>query len=95
MFIQHHTAVQPLTTIPTLAKLPFEHQTTRTDHHCASESSQQKQTTQVQLVLNMKYISLFMYHSVHDEKLNLLAWAIRPISSDQVTYNALDRFIAS
>ena len=33
-----------------------------------------------------KFISSFMYHSVYDEKLNLLAWAIRPIFSDQVRY---------
>jgi len=50
------------------------------------KSSQQKQTTQVYLVLNMKFISLFMHHSVHDEKLILLAWVIRPIFSDQVTF---------
>ena len=30
-----------------------------------------------------------MYHSVYDEKLNLLAWAIRLIFSDQVTYKDL------
>ena len=59
MFVYHHRAVQPPTTIPTLAKLPFEQQTTRTDHHYTSEKlpakadhssagCQQKQTTQVQ-----------------------------------------------
>ena len=44
-----------------------------------------------------------MYHSVYDEKLNLLAWAIRLIFSDQVTkiltssYNSastLNNFVA-
>ena len=40
------------------------------------KSSQQKQTTQVWLVLNMKFSSSFMYHSVHDEKSNLLTWVI-------------------
>ena len=50
------------------------------------KSSQQKQTTQVKLVLNMKFISSFMYHSVYDEKLNLLTWVISLIFSDQVTY---------
>jgi len=49
------------------------------------KSSQQKQTTKVNLVLNVKFISLFMYHSVHDEKLNLLTWAIRLVFSDWVT----------
>jgi len=34
--------VQPLTTIPTLAKLPFGHQTTRTDRHCGSEKQPAK-----------------------------------------------------
>jgi len=35
-----------------------------------------------------------MYHSVHDEKLILLAWAIRPNSSDQVTiYTAATELI--
>jgi len=34
--------VQPLTAIPRLAKLPFGHQTTHTDHHCASEKQPAK-----------------------------------------------------
>jgi len=50
------------------------------------KSSQQKQTTHVNLVLNVKFISLFIYYSVHDEKLNLLTWAIRLVFSDWVTY---------
>jgi len=29
-----------------------------------------------------------MYHSVYDEKLDLLAWMIIPVFSDQVTYIA-------
>ena len=37
-----HRAMQPLTTIPRLAKLPFGHQTTCTDHHCASEKQSAK-----------------------------------------------------
>jgi len=36
--------------------------------------------------LNIKFSSLFMYHSVHGEKLNLLTWVIRLIFSDPVTY---------
>jgi len=34
--------VQPLTTIPGLAKLPFGQQTAPTDHHCASEKQPAK-----------------------------------------------------
>jgi len=34
--------VQPLTTIPTLAKLSFGHQTARTDRHCVSEKQPAK-----------------------------------------------------
>jgi len=34
--------MQPLTTISRLAKLPFGHQTARTDHHCASEKQPAK-----------------------------------------------------
>ena len=41
-FIQHHKAVQPLTTIPTLAKLLFEHQTAHTDRQCALEKQPAK-----------------------------------------------------
>ena len=37
MFSQHPRAVQPPTTIPTLAKLPFGHQTALTDHYCTLE----------------------------------------------------------
>jgi len=49
------------------------------------KSSQQKQTTQLWLVLNMKFISLFIQHSVHDEKLNLLTWALILVL-DRVTF---------
>jgi len=80
-YIQYHRAVQLLTTIPRLAKLPFGHQTACTDHHCASEKQQAKADHSSVVVLNMKSISLFMYHSVYDEKLNLLTWAIRLIFS--------------
>jgi len=45
--------------------------------------------------LNVKFISLFMYHSVHDEKLNLLTRAIRPVFSDWVTYIVADSIIMS
>ena len=41
-FIQHHRAVQSLTTIPTLAKLPFGHQTAFTYLHCAWEKQPAK-----------------------------------------------------
>ena len=55
------------------------------------KSSQQEQITVVQLVLNVKFV--FMHHSVHSEKCNLLSWAIRPVFTDPVTYefNALKR----
>jgi len=33
----------------------------------------------------MKFSSLFLYHSVHGEKSNMLTWAIRLIFSDPVT----------
>jgi len=46
------------------------------------KSSQQKQTTLVYLVLNMKFSSLFMYLSVRGEKLNMPTWTIRLIFSD-------------
>jgi len=70
-FVQHHRAVQPLTVIVRLAKPSFRHQTARTDCHCASE----KQPAKVDhsSVACFEYeINLFMYHSAHDEKLNLL-----------------------
>ena len=38
-------------------------------------SSQQKQTTQVQLILNVKFNSLFMYLCVHGEKSNIAGMA--------------------
>jgi len=63
--------VQPLTTIPRLAKLPFGYQTARTDRHRASEKQPAK--ADHSSVACFEYeISLIMYHSVYDEKLNLL-----------------------
>jgi len=38
------------------------------------KSSQQKQTTQVWLALNVEFNSLFMYLCVHSEKSDLLTW---------------------
>jgi len=49
------------------------------------KSSQQKQTTQVWLVLIVEFNSLFMYLCV-GEKSDLLTWAIRPVLPDPVTY---------
>jgi len=64
-----------------MAKPPFGHQTARTDHHCFSEKQPAKA-----LVLNTKCSSLFMCHSVYDEKLNLLTWAIRLIRPSQISW---------
>jgi len=41
-FFQYHRAVQPLTTIPRLAKPPFGHPTACTDRHFASEKQPAK-----------------------------------------------------
>ena len=54
-------------------RLSFGSLTTHTDNHCVTENSQQKQSTKVQLVLN---VSLFMYYC-HYEKSNLLSFIFK------------------
>jgi len=72
--------------MPRLTKDPFGQQTAHTDHHRASEKQPAKVDHSRAACLNMKFINLFMYRSVHDENLNLLTWAIRLIFSDWVTF---------
>jgi len=70
-----------------LAKPPFGHQTARTDRHCASEKQPAK--AYHLSVACFESSSLLMYHSVHDEKSNLLTWAIRLIFSEPITNKAV------
>jgi len=56
------------------------------------KSSQQKQTTQVWLVFNVEFNSLFMYLCVHGEKSDLLTWVIRQVLPDLVTYTQVFEF---
>jgi len=81
--------LQPIIAIPRLAKPLFGHQTAHTDRHCASEKQPAKADHISVAVLNLKFNSLFMYHSVYGEKLNLLTWVIRLIFSDPVSYNII------
>ena len=61
VFIQLHKAVQPHTAIPRLARAPLGPWTARTYRCYAWEKQPGKQTTQVWLILIVKFDSLFMY----------------------------------
>jgi len=75
--------VQPPIAIPRSDKLPFGHQTTHTNRHCALEKQPAKADH-----LSIAYFEyeIVMYHSVHGENFDMLTWVIRLIFSDPITY---------
>ena len=75
--------MQPLIAIPRPGKPPFGHHTACIDSHCALEKQPAKADH-----LSRAYFEyeIFMYHSVHGEKFDMLIWAIRLIFSVTVIY---------